>query len=333
MSFHASAITDPFMRDAPVVIGISPITWPEVPPKEVAARTELHQIETLTLSDQQFLNGDVAGKPVVISGLLRIAQGGGRLPAVILQHGSSGYAANIEVWSNALNALGISTFALDGFTGRGLVEVNSNQALLGRLNFILDIYRALAVVASHPLIDPKRIALIGFSRGGQAALYASLKRFNRMWNTSGAEFAAYIPFYPDCMTIFISDTDVADRPIRIFGGTLDDYNPISNCRDYVDRLRAAGADVTLTEYPDAFHAFDNPLAARPAAVSPAFQSLRNCKIRENGDGVLINTETNQPFTYRDACVAYGAHLGYQPVAAQAAKETIEAFMRSLFDLN
>src|SRR6187402_3098474 len=37
-SFHASAITDPFMRDAPVVIGVSPITepiaWPEVPPKE-----------------------------------------------------------------------------------------------------------------------------------------------------------------------------------------------------------------------------------------------------------------------------------------------------------
>ena len=188
----------------------SPITAPtagaEMPSREIAARTELHQIETLTLSDQQFLQGDAAGKPVVISGHLRIAQGDGRLPAVILQHGSSGYAANIEVWSKNLNALGISTFALDGFTGRGLVEVNSNQALLGRLNFILDIYRALGVVASHPLIDPKRIALMGFSRGGQAALYASLKRFNRMWNTTGVEFAAYIPFYPDCMTTFLSDT-------------------------------------------------------------------------------------------------------------------------------
>ena len=318
-------------------IGASPIAappvWTEAPPRDVAVRTELHQIATLTLSDQQFLKGDGAGKPVVISGHLRVAQGGGRLPAVILQHGSSGYAPNIEVWSKTLNALGISTFALDGLTGRGLVEVNSNQALLGRLNFIVDIYRALGVVASHPLIDPNRIALMGFSRGGQAALYASLKRFNRMWNATGSEFAAYIPFYPDCMTTFISDTEVVDRPIRIFGGTLDDYNPMSNCRDYVDRLRAAGADVTLTEYADAFHAFDNPLAARPAAVSPAFQSLRNCKIRENGDGFLMNAATNQPFTYQDACVAYGAHLGYQPVAAQAAREAVEAFMRSVFDLN
>ena len=140
---------------------------------------------------------------MVISGHLRIAQGDGQLPVVILQHGSSGCAANIEFWSKNLNALGISTFALDGFTGRGLVEVNSNQALLGRLNFILDIYRALGVVASHPLTDPKRIALMGFSRGGQAALYASFKRFNRMWNTTGVEPAAYIPFYPDCMTTFM----------------------------------------------------------------------------------------------------------------------------------
>jgi len=114
---------------------------------------------------------------------------------------------------------------------------------------------------------------------------------------------------------------------------LDDHNPIWNCRNYVDRLRAAGADVTLTEYSNAFHAFDNPLAPRPAAVSPAFQSLRNCKIRENGDSLLMNAETNQPFRYRDACVAYGAHLGYQPIAAQAAREAVEAFMRSLFDLN
>ena len=190
----------------------------EVAPKEVAARTELYQVQTLTLSDQQFLKGDVGGKPVTIAGQLRIAQGSGRLPVVVLQHGSSGYAANIDVWSRELNELGISTFALDGFTGRGLTEVNTNQALLGRLNLILDIYRALDVLASHPRVDPGRIALMGFSRGGQATVYASLKRFHQLWNKSGVEFAAYIPFYPDCMTTFISETDVVDRPIRIFEG-------------------------------------------------------------------------------------------------------------------
>src|SRR5713226_3479237 len=154
---------------------VVPSAWSaELASKQIAARTELHQIQTMTLSDQQFLKGESAGKPVTTAGQLRIAQGAGRQPVVVFQHGSSGYAANVDVWSRELNEIGISTFALDGFTGRGLTEVNSNQALLGRLNLILDIYRALNVLATHPRVDSSRIALMGFSRGGQAALYASL---------------------------------------------------------------------------------------------------------------------------------------------------------------
>ena len=198
-----------------------------------AARTELHAIDTLTLSDSQFLSGDTNARAVVTTGALRIPRGEGRLPVVVLQHGSSGMAANVEMWAREFNEIGISTLALDGFTGRGLTDVNSNQALLGRLNFVLDIYRALDVLAKHPRVDPHRIALMGFSRGGQAALYASLTRFHKMWNRSGIEFAAYIPFYPDCATTFVADTEVADRPIRIFGGTQDDYNPIALCKAYV----------------------------------------------------------------------------------------------------
>ena len=195
----------------------------ELGTQDFAARTELLPIQTLTLTDQQFLTGDSNGKSTTIAAQFRIAQGLGRLPVVVLQHGSAGFGPNIEYWSRQLNAAGISTFAIDGFTGRGLDErVNSNHALLGRLNFILDIYRALDVLAAHPRVDPKRIALMGFSRGGQATLYASLKRFHRMWNKSGMEFAAYLPVYPDCMTTYIGDTDIENRPMRMFGCTLDD---------------------------------------------------------------------------------------------------------------
>lgn len=313
---------------------VLPSAWAaEVPSKQIAARTELHQIQTMTLSDQQFLKGEAAGEPVTIVGQLRLAQGAGRLPVVVLQHGSSGYAANVDVWSRELNEMGISTFALDGFTARGLTEVNSNQSLLGRLNLILDDYRALDILAAHPRVDSSRIVLMGFSRGGQAALYASQKRFNQMWNRSGVEYAAYIPFYPDCMTTFASDTEVVSRPIRIFGGTLDDYNPISACKAYVERLRVAGRDVELTGYPNASHAFDNPLGAQPAAVSPTFESARNCKIQEETDGLLINVETKQPFTYKDACVVRGPHLGYDPNSTQAAKTAVKAFLKALFKLD
>ena len=300
--------------------------------QDMAARTELHSIDTLTLSDEQFLRGDATGKATTTSGQLRFAKSSGRLPVVVLQHGSAGMAPNVEMWARELNKIGVSTFALDGFTGRGLTEVNTNQALLGRLNFILDIYRALNVLAKHPSIDPARIVLMGFSRGGQAALYASLNRFHRLWNKSGVEFAAYIPFYPDCMTTFLADTDVVRRPIRIFGGTPDDYNPIAACKAYVARLRAAGADVELTEYPNASHAFDNPLGAQPAMLQPKFQSVRNCRIREEANGLLTNADTKRPFAYTDACVVHGVHTGHDPTATRQAKQAVKEFLKEVLQL-
>ena len=316
-----------------VAVGtLAPAHTAAVGTRDFAARAELLPIQTLTLTDQQFLTGDSNGKPTTIAGQFRIAQGSGRLPVVMLQHGSGGFGPNIEYWSRQLNAAGISTFAIDGFTGRGVEEVNSNQALLGRLNFILDIYRALDALAVHPRVDTQRIALMGFSRGGQATLYASLKRFHRIWNKSGVKFAAYLPFYPDCMTSYIGDTEVENRPIRIFGGALDDYNPISACKGYVERLKAAGHDVELTEYPNASHAFDNPLGPDPAELRPTFQSVRNCRIQEEPGGVLINLETKQPFSYRDACVAHGTHVGHDPAATEAATMAVKTFLRTVFKL-
>jgi dienelactone hydrolase len=312
-----------------VFLSLASAAAAEPPRQDIAARTELHAIDTLTLSDAQFLRGESAGKPTKTTGELRIPQRTGRLPVVVLQHGSGGMTAGVEMWAREFNALGVATFALDGFTGRGVTQVSTNQALLGRLNFILDIYRGLDILAKHPRIDPQRVVLMGFSRGGQAALYASLKRFDRLWNRSGIEFAAYIPFYPDCATTFVSDTEVADRPIRIFGGTPDDYNPIALCKAYVERLKAAGHDVEVTEYPNAPHGFDNPLGTQPATLSADSQSVRHCTIREEPAGVLINASTKEPFTYNDPCVERGPHIGYDPDATRQARQAVTSFVRAV----
>ena len=299
--------------------------------KDIAARTELHVIKTLTLSDKQFLTGNAEAKATELTGQLRLPKGEGRLPVVVLMHGSGGMGPNIEMWAREFNAIRIATFAIDGFTGRGLVQTSTNQALLGRLNFILDIYRGLDVLAKHPRVDTQRIALMGFSRGGQAALYASLTRFHKLWNKSNVEFAAYIPFYPDCSTSFIGDTDV-DKPIRIFGGTPDDYNPITLCKAYAARLKAAGRDVELTEYPNAPHAFDSPLFPTTPFVSPKSQSVRHCTVREEAGGVLTNAATSKPFSYQDACVELGPHLGHDPSATAEAKRAVLGFARNLFKI-
>ena len=311
-----------------------PANRPDSNAKQLAARIELHSIASLTLSDKQFLKGDsAAGKPVVVSGELRIAQGSGRLPVVVLLHSSSGMGANIDFWTRELNEMGVSTFALDAFTGRGLTDVNPNQASLGRLNMMLDAYRMLDVLAKHPRVDASRIVLMGFSRGGQGTLFASMKRFQLMWNRSGIDFAAYIPFYPDCMTTYRGDTDVADRPIRIFGGVPDDYNPVAPCEAYVARLRAAGRDVTLTEYPNAPHAFDNPLRGPAPVVMKDAQTVRRCRIREDEAGRLLNVATGRPFTYQDECVERDPHVGYDAAAAEAARQSVGAFLKALFKLD
>jgi dienelactone hydrolase len=302
-------------------------------PKEIAPRVELYAIPSLTISDQQFLTGDTNGKPVTVAGEFRIAQGTGRLPVVVLMHGSSGVGPNIEPWTHQFNRMGISTFVIDGFTGRGLTAVGPNQALLGRLNLIVDIYRSLDILAKHPRVDPERIVLMGFSRGGQAALYASLTRFHKLWNKSGIEFAGYIPFYPDCSTTYATDTEVAARPIRIFHGTPDDYNPVASCKTFVARLQEAKRDVVLTEYPDSQHAFDlGLLGLSTVLVSANAQTARHCHIKEGEGGVLVNADTQAPFGYKDACIELNPHVGGNPATAEEARKAVSDFLQTLLKL-
>ena len=48
---------------------------------------EIYSIETLTLTDKQFLLGERDGKPVRIGAELRLPPGTARIPAVVLIHG------------------------------------------------------------------------------------------------------------------------------------------------------------------------------------------------------------------------------------------------------
>src|SRR6266700_4587287 len=299
---------------------------------DLAARTELRAIETLTLTDQQFLTGDKNGKAVTIAGELRLPQGAaGRLPAVILQHGSGGPTGGHELWAKTFNEMGVASFLVDSFTGRGIVSTSTDQALLGRLNMVLDGYRAFDVLANHARIDPARIAVMGFSRGGQTTLYASMKRFQEMWNPR-ANYAAYLPLYASCTTTFIGDTDVSQAPIRQFHGQADDYITIGPFRPSYERLPAAGRDAKLTEYPDAHHAYDNPLGPKTPTVAKGSQSTRACTLKEEPRGVIINAATGQPFTYKDACVQTDPHIGYNEVTTNATRKEVKALLRTVFKL-
>ena len=297
------------------------------------ARTEVHPIQTTTPTDQQFLTGASDAKATTIAGMLRIPRlGTDRLPAAILVHGSGGMGGNVDYWSQQLTGSGIATFAIDYVTGRGIENTNADQGKLPRLAEIIDIYKVLALLGAHPRIDRNRIAVMGFSRGAQAALYSSLIRFQKMYGPEGLNFSAYLTFYTPCNTRYIDDEIVSDKPIRLFHGAADDYVPVAPCRSYVERLRNAGKDVVLTEYAGAYHVFDNPLLKETPTAFPTWQTSRRCTLVEESPGRIVNAETKQVFTYADPCVELGPHIAYNAAALSQSTQAVKEFLSQTFKL-
>jgi dienelactone hydrolase len=299
--------------------------------RDLAGRIELRSFQSLTLTDRQFLTGDKNGSPVTITGELRLPQGTmGRVPVVIMLHGAGGLVASNELWSRILNAMGIATFAIDSHSGRNLGNIGANQGALGFFAYTLDAYRAQELLAAHSQIDPGRIALMGTSRGGRGALYASLRRFRDMW-ASGRDFAAYIPLYAACESPSVmGEDDVSDHPIRQFHGGSDDVVGIVPCRRFYERLRAKGKDAQLTEFPSVSHLFDNP-AVPPRPIAVKIQTLRSCDVREEQLGVIINTATKRSFSWDDACVENNTHFGYDEAATRTTHTAVRDLLRTVLN--
>ena len=160
------------------------------------------------------------------------------------------------------------------FQSRGIVNTQNDQSQLHALAMMVDAYRALTSLADHARIDPNRIAVMGFSKGAGAAVYSSNERFWKLHSPTNVQFAAHIGLYTPCNVRYAQDDKISSKPIRMFHGIADDYVTIEPCRVYAERLKKAGADVALTEYPDAHHTKEGharssgPLPAVPAVMIP-----------------------------------------------------------------
>ena len=288
--------------------------------------------QSVTLTMPQFLGGAPGGAPAEISGDLEFPAGRpGRVPAVIIVHGAAGVGPHERDWAAELNRIGVATFVLDSFSGRGIRDLRGDVRRFSPILATVDAYRALALLSGHPRIDAARIALMGFSYGGIVSLYASLTRFHRLHGPPGVTFAAHLPFYPFCNFSFVDDDQVSDRPIRIFHGTADDWTPIASCRAYAERLRRGGKDVQLIEYPRAHHAFD--VQRLPALLRlPRVPNPSRCVFVERG-GRLVDPETGRPRTPNDPCWGRGVTVGFYFSAAQEATTAVKTFLTAAFKLS
>ena len=89
-------------------------TWP--------GRIEILSVKSQTVAVDSFLRGEKSGPEVLLGGELRLPLGAtGRVPAVVLIHGSGGIGAGPEMWAHILNEAGIAAFILDTFSGRNKI--------------------------------------------------------------------------------------------------------------------------------------------------------------------------------------------------------------------
>lgn len=297
------------------------------------AREAFYSIPSETVSAADFLAGK-KGAPVALAGQLRFAKTGpAKQPVVILLHSASGPIAEgapYEEWPRVLNELGIATFAVDSYAGRGLVNYPADPGKIHFLTRIIDAYRALEVVAKEPRIDPSRIAVMGFSQGAAAALYSSMARFQKMYGTPDLQFVGHIGAYAGCNTRFRDEEDVK-KPILILHGTADDLTPVAPCREYAERLSKAGKSARIVEYPDAYHQFDAPVYRTPVKFEQGPTS-RRCRLEEGENGI-VNNETKQPLSPSDSCYEKGFTGGYyQEAAANKSHEDVKTFLKDLFKL-
>jgi dienelactone hydrolase len=301
-----------------------------ITPALAQLRMSLIPFESVTLSPQQVLLGETQGKPVTLAGELRLpGMGTGKVPVVILVHGIAGLTAKADEWARALNSWGIGVFLPDHLSGRGIAPMSRDDFMLSGSARVVDVYHALPRLLKDPRIDPERIAIMGHSLGGTVTLFSSQERFRTRYGLPNVQFAAYIALYPSCSVRLRDDVKVAARPIRIFHGTSDDWCPVEQCRALVADQKKTGVDVTLTEYPGATHAYDDP-GIKVRMNLPQAMSLRKCSLAEGESGQIINLQTGKPFAPGDPCIEFGASLQYDEAATTSTREAVKAVLASAF---
>jgi dienelactone hydrolase len=224
-----------------------------------------------------------------------------RYPGVVVVHTAGGYQeANEGAYAAELRKAGFATLVYDSFAARGTTGV----ALLQRgpgiwPSAVADAYAALGLLASHPRIDADRIAIVGFSFGGEIAHLAGFESIRSAMTRGRARFAAHVAYYPAGVFGAVAGPQAyTGSPILMLLGEKDDNLPITKVEGYLRYARAAGYPVPIetVTYRGAYHAWTVP-TLNGIRFYPEYTSAKKCPLLLLGPArpLLLDGDQTKPF--------------------------------------
>lgn len=189
----------------------------------------------------------VRTEQITLTGKLSKPNGEGPFPAVVLLHGCSGSHSREDIWAGRLKGWGYVVLQVDSFGPRGKSNICGRHYVVPPWMRAQDAYDAKSYLATLPFVDGNRIAVMGWSHGGNSTL-ETVKRV-----MEEKPFSAAIAFYPYCGHYQLS---YFNAPLLILVGEKDDWTPASLCTSALPPEGATTHELTLKVYPGAYHTFD-----------------------------------------------------------------------------
>jgi dienelactone hydrolase len=214
------------------------------------------------------------------------------VPAVIMLHGSGGVLSAREMtYGRQFAAMGVAALVIDAFAARRDRAMSFTDRLLNITEAMMmaDAYAGLRWLVGRPEIDPDRVALVGFSYGGMASLYAAYEQVANAFSPAGPRFAGHAAFYPPCIAQF-ENVRTTGHPVMILMGSEDELVSHARCEAAAEELRAGGSEAQVIVYPGAYHQWDGGWFG-PRRIG---RTLDGCRLRVEADGTVRDRNTWLP---------------------------------------
>jgi len=222
----------------------------------------------------------------------------GLFPAVVIVPSSSGVEDEREVYyARQLTQAGIAALIVDSLGSRNIADTLYDQSLLDAWDVENDAIAALLKLAEHDLIDADRIAVMGVSKGGSAAMNTALKIQRKWMGIRDVEFAAHIAISPDC-TWTTRNAATTGRPIFFMLAEFDDQTPAKFCLEQADRIRRAGNKRVATKvYDGAHHAWEE--LGKTPTYDEKTENYSRCRVWVEDNGRMVSAETGEELPEKD----------------------------------